>query len=78
MSQEEKDIRKMALAHAEEALAALVKNLKGDGSSVPAAKEILDRAFGKPVQKNEHAGPNGEPIPVAVEVRFVNVPKTDS
>ena len=78
LTQEEKDIRKMCLAHAEAAVAALVNNLNGEGSSVPAAKEILDRAFGKPVQKNEHTGPDGSPIPVAVNVNFVPVPKPDN
>jgi hypothetical protein len=47
-----------------------VKNLKrwmksdNARASVAAAVSILDRAFGKPKQTNEHAGPDGGPIPV--------------
>ena len=78
MTQEEKDIRKMTLIHAEAAVKALVDNLTKDSGSVAAAKEILDRAFGKPIQKNEHTGPDGSPIPVAVNVNFVPVPKPDN
>lgn len=75
MTQEEKDIRKMALEHAEAAVAALVANLKAENASVAAAREILDRAFGKPVQRNEQTGPNGGPIQMDINVNFVGKPE---
>lgn len=50
--QEERDIRKMALKHADAALMTLVTALASDSQSaaVQAAKELLDRAFGKSTQ----------------------------
>jgi hypothetical protein len=49
---EERDIRKMALKHVDQALQTLVVQLGSDSSSaaVSAAKELLDRAFGKSTQ----------------------------
>jgi hypothetical protein len=50
----ERDIRKMALVHADKALETLVLALADVGTSpssaVSAAKDLLDRAFGKPTQ----------------------------
>lgn len=56
LSQEEKDIRVMALAHAEEAVLTLVVAMQSVGgeqssSAIAAAKELLNRAFG---QSKEH------------------------
>jgi len=71
-AQIKRDIREMAMQHVEEALQALVANLTSPTGSVPAAKEILDRAFGKPVVKNEHSGPDGGAIPIGMKVTFVD------
>lgn len=50
----ERDIRKMAIVHADKALETLVLALADVGTSpssaVTAAKDLLDRAFGKPTQ----------------------------
>jgi hypothetical protein len=39
-----------------------------DQARVAAARELLDRAYGKPSQLQEHSGPNGEPIRVLNEI----------
>lgn len=58
-------IADMAKNHAAAALKTLVEIAK-DGESeaarVSAANAILDRAYGKPVQTNEHTGAGGGPI----------------
>lgn len=77
-AQIKRDIREMAMEHVDVALAALVVNLSSPTSGVSAAKEILDRAFGKPVAKNEHSGPDGQPIPISVNVNFVPTVKLGS
>ena len=38
---------------------------------VAAAQALLDRAWGKPKQEVEHAGPDGKGIPVSVAITFV-------
>jgi hypothetical protein len=38
------------------------KSSESDSARITAANSILDRAFGKPVQQNEHSGPDGGPI----------------
>lgn len=48
LTQEDKDIRKMCLEHAEEAVSTLLSAMRED-RDIGAAREILDRAFGKPV-----------------------------
>lgn len=62
-----RDIKQAAREYTEQALATLVKVMEG-GEGVPAAaqvsaaREILDRAYGKPMQAVEHSGPNGGPM----------------
>lgn len=56
----------VARTHAPEALRTLVQIAKkgeSDSARVSAANAILDRAYGKPSQAHEHAGPNGGAIP---------------
>lgn len=53
LTQEEKDIRKMALEHAEDVVATLIMWVKQGvepAASVAACKELLNRAFGMSTQ----------------------------
>lgn len=58
-------LSELARAHTATALGVLVSVAqKGESESarVAAANAILDRAYGKPTQSHEHAGPGGAPI----------------
>ncbi len=57
-----KQIADLLLPHVEEAVKALVQALYDPSLTLAAAKEILDRVYGKPAQKNEITGPGGGPI----------------
>lgn len=61
-------LREEARKHAEKSIRALVRVLnKGSGSEVvSAAKELLDRGFGKSTQALEHSGPEGLALPLIV------------
>ncbi|MET5577938.1 hypothetical protein, partial [Klebsiella aerogenes] len=74
------DVKAIAQAYGEEAVKALVKILR-DGEApaaakVSAAKEIMDRAYGKATQPMEHSGSGGGPIEhnhnVAVDEKALN------
>jgi len=58
------DVREAAQQYSAKALKALVKMLDDPDSRVraTAAREILDRAHGKPAQALEHSGPEGAPL----------------
>lgn len=59
-----KDIREAAGKHGVKALAALVKLLDNSDPKIvaTAAREVLDRAYGKPMQPSEVSGANGAPL----------------
>lgn len=38
---------------------------------IAAARELLDRGFGKPAQTLEHSGPDGSDIPYSIEIKTV-------
>jgi len=61
-----KDIEEAARAHTEDAiatLAAICKNPSApDAARVAAANALLDRGWGRPKQRNEQIGPDGQPI----------------
>ena len=59
-----RDVREAAQQYSAKALKALVKMLDDPDSRVraTAAREILDRAHGKPAQALEHSGPDGAPL----------------
>ena len=61
-------LREEARKHAAKSLRALVRVLdKGTGSEVvSAAKELLDRGYGKATQAVEHSGPEGFALPLIV------------
>ena len=58
------DIKKILKLQAPNALQKLLTLMESDDERIAlvAANSILDRAWGKPVQANEHSGPDGEPI----------------
>ena len=59
-----RDVREAAAKHGPKALQAFVKLLDNPDPKIVsvAAREILDRAYGKPVSPMEVAGPNGAPM----------------
>ncbi|MXV35956.1 MULTISPECIES: hypothetical protein [unclassified Saccharibacter] len=72
------NIRALAQEHGKDALEILVKIAKtgeNETARISAAKEILDRAYGKATAHLEHSGPDGGPI---TEIRHTIVdPKND-
>lgn len=63
----EKEVERLARKHGPGAIARLKHWMDSDDAraSVSASNALLDRAYGKPKQPNEHSGPNGGPIPTA-------------
>lgn len=59
-----RDIRAIAAKHSPKAIRVLVKALADTDPKVSllAARELLDRAHGKPMQATEVSGPNGVPL----------------
>ncbi|MDR3537829.1 MAG: DUF5681 domain-containing protein [Acetobacteraceae bacterium] len=61
-----KDVEEAARAHTTDAirtLASICKSRKApDAARVAAANALLDRAWGRPKQRNEQLGPDGVPI----------------
>ncbi len=56
------DIATLARQYAPEALAALYDALKDPRLKVAAAQALLDRGYGKAIQRQEHTGADGGPI----------------
>lgn len=59
------DIKALAQAHGSDAIARLVDimfNSESDQAKIAAAKEILDRGYGKAKQQVEATGPDGGPM----------------
>jgi hypothetical protein len=65
-----RDIREAASKHGAKALSAIVKLLKSPDEKVVAvaAREILDRAYGKSIQPSELTGKDGDPLIPAREL----------
>jgi len=60
-------IKELARVHAEEAirtLAELLTTAESEQARIAAAKELLDRGFGRPMQAVEVSGPDGGAIEV--------------
>lgn len=53
-----------AREHSPEALRVLVEALRDPNTALAAAKEILDRGFGRPAQAVEITGEDGGPVQV--------------
>ena len=69
------EIKAAAQKHTAEAIKIIAKLMKeGESEQVrlAAAKEIIDRGHGKPMQSVEHSGEGGGPIKASVEVAFVS------
>lgn len=62
-------IKIAAMRHAEKALTTLVNALTDDSTSnrITAAKELLDRAYGKPSQTTKHEGDPENPLRIIIE-----------
>lgn len=73
-----KEVKEAAKKYTKKALKTLVDiTEKGENESarVAAARELLDRAYGRPTQAVEHSGEGGGPIQSSISVKFV---KTDN
>lgn len=59
-----KDLIEAAREHTQEAVGRLAFWMRSEhpAASPMAAKELLDRGWGRPVQPNEHTGKDGEPL----------------
>ena len=70
-----KDVREAAAKHGKKALAKLVKLMEDQDArvSLAATREILDRAYGRPVSPQEITGKDGAPI--AQEISSLEVVK---
>ena len=76
-----RDITGISKLYAEEALENVITIMRksdDEGIRLKAAQLILERAYGKPTQHNEHSGPDGGAIPVKAEVAFVSSPARGS
>jgi len=62
-----------AREHSPEALRVLVEALGNPDTALAAAKEILDRGFGRPAQALEITGEDGGPVQVS-RIELVGVP----
>lgn len=71
---EELDLIRACKERTPEALDAIV-SIMTDGENernrLAAAQAIIERAWGKPVQQNEHSGANGGPIDMSWKIEFV-------
>jgi hypothetical protein len=68
------DIRAAALVHGADAivmLATIMTTSENDSARIAAAKELLDRAYGKSTMPVEVSGPDGGPIRTSLPVKFV-------
>ena len=61
-----------AQRHAEKALETLANSLDDDGGAnrIAAAKEILDRAYGKAAQTTTHKGDEDSPLRTVTDINF--------
>lgn len=69
------DIKALAQEHGVTAitmLATVMTTAESDQAKIAAAKELLDRGYGKATQAVELGGPNGGPIDMNMTVEFVD------
>ena len=60
-------IKELAQTYSTDALktlATIMLTSENDTAKIAAAKELLDRGYGKPTQALEHSGPDGGPVVV--------------
>jgi hypothetical protein len=76
------DIRALAQNHAPEAkamLATILTTSENDSARIAAAKELLDRGYGKSTQAVEMSGKDGDPIAITkIERVIVNPPNSNA
>ena len=61
------EIKELAQTYSTDALktlAMIMLTSENDTAKIAAAKELLDRGYGKPTQAMEHSGPDGGPVVV--------------
>ena len=63
-----------ARSHSARAIARLVEWMESDepSASVKACSIVLDRAWGKPVQRNEHDGTDGKPLAPVLQLTLTH------
>jgi len=69
-----KPIKELAAEHTPEALdeiLRLMREAQNETTRLAAARDIIDRAYGKPTQSVEQTGKDGGPIQLVEIVRFV-------
>lgn len=70
------DIKKIAQEYGPEAiyaLASILRNPENQKAQIAAAKELLDRGYGRALQSIEASGPDGAPIQVQqIAIEFVS------
>jgi hypothetical protein len=67
------EIKSIAQKHGPAAikkLATLMEKAESEQAQVAAAKELLDRGYGKATQSLEHGGPGGGPIEARIILSF--------
>ena len=57
-----KDLQALARQHTDKAIAALLAALDNPRERVAAAQILLDRGYGRAIQRQEHTGADGGPI----------------
>jgi hypothetical protein len=62
----QKQIQEQLLPHVPAAIQALISALGDEDKAVAAARDILDRVYGKAPQAVEHTGEDGGPITVHI------------
>ncbi|PSL23465.1 hypothetical protein [Dyadobacter jiangsuensis] len=75
------DIRYLAQSYANtaiEVLFGLMTNSKQDVVKISAARELLDRAYGKPSPMELPKGEDEEAVPVLVKVEVIDARKVDA
>jgi hypothetical protein len=76
------DIRALAQSHTETAismLATILTTSENDSARIAAAKELLDRGYGKSTQAVEMSGKDGDPIAITkIERVIVNPPNSNT
>lgn len=63
-----KELAQTYSAKALETLSTVMRNSDNDTARIAAAKELLDRGYGKSIQGVEMSGPNGAALPVVIQI----------
>ena len=66
-----KELAQNYSAKALETLSSIMRNSDNDTARIAAAKELLDRGYGKVTQPMEHTGKDGAELPTEFVIRFV-------